>query len=177
MEYEIKRILLKDDLSKLKELLNSTNMDVYIDSIGEFVLAVKVKNYSKELFILNKPSTLPDEDDYPKIEISELPYSTEIKWRRVVSNQKLEAIKLLRDSISWKNRDNSWKVQADVAIKLIFRNQEILVIVVDSIGGLMKCVQSKGKLISNVMPLGEYWSMKTDKLIDAERIEIDLYGI
>lgn len=85
---------------------------------------------------------------------------------------------MLRDNISWTIEEDTWKVQYDVGIKLIFCSQEVQVLAVDSLAGLLKCSIHPPKSPFNISKeLQNYWSMKADCLIERNRAEIDIMKI
>jgi len=175
LEYEIQCILLTKEIEELHMLLETLVSEVSIDFIGEFALAIKIMHNDNKVYFTNLPTIQLDGDEYPKLVISRESH-TEHKWIKMLENQRLEKISIIRDEVSWNYQEKSLKVILDVAIKLTFSNEELIVFVVDSIGGLMKCINTKPKTHDNIMQLPKYWAMKTDCLSSATRNELLLSG-
>lgn len=66
--------------------------------------------------------------------------------------------------------DISWKVEVDIGIKIVFQQEQFLLLAQDSLAGLLKVFRLSTVPVEEV--LESYWSMKTDKIDSLIRKEM-----
>lgn len=89
MDYCISQNISSEEINILKLFLNQPQTELYIDQVGEFALAVNIKNCVTQCYLTNATITQPDGDLYPKIEISKK-LESQAALMKVISNQNLK---------------------------------------------------------------------------------------
>lgn len=176
LEFNIESLVNTDDWMLLRRLMEVESINVDAAENGEYIPAISLRGGGGHSYLINYPMTKIDGDEYPQITlISNIKHS--YKWENVFSGR-VKKIAVVRDEVTWKSGGDTWIVNQDSGIKIYFDKIQILIMAIDSIGGLIKY------LVADSFPtevskeeLQNYWSFKTDALVMAIRKEIDIYDI
>ncbi|MCQ4637780.1 hypothetical protein NE619_13680 [Anaerovorax odorimutans] len=165
MDYKIAITLQQECINILQEMKHSKIEGVYTDQFADNILGVILRGKNCMYKISNRIVDYYG-DEYPSIFIEKSECDTSKHKCYDIGEQQVESIELINDKIYWKYESDTWNVQLDIALKIIFKNKELLIEVVDSLAGFMKV--STGKVLSPT-DIHEYWDMKTTKIDRFER--------
>ncbi|NHN35236.1 hypothetical protein [Paenibacillus agricola] len=175
MQHIIKNQISVEQIDMLKSLRGTLLINMLVDDAGEFVLSVLIDSPVSKLIIRNIPTNESDGDEYPKLKIEQV--STAVSnYKEAYTGKSIKDIIILRDIATWQNNSDKWMVDCDIGLKIIFEDDELLLIAYDSLAGLLKLLNPKEEQPVSEL-LKEYWSMKTDRLASLKREEIYLKEI
>ena len=177
MIYDIKSVVSKNDIIMLENLINQRNIDVYIVGDGEYTTIVAFKGIYETIYFINYPTVQADNDEYPKMQ-----FITGIKnkpqFKKISNNRALKSVRICRDHVRWKVEENEWNVTIDVGIKLYFDDYQLLILAIDSLGGLIKYYMGEHIQVGlSNEDLNEYWGFKTEELLSGNREELNLHDV
>lgn len=172
MQHVINNIIAKEQIDILRSIKDASLLKLYIEEVGEFALSLVIESPDSKLSVKNTPISALDGDEYPKLKIEHATtLNPECKLTYVGTN--LEDILVLRDVASWQTNGVKWIVEVDIGVKLVFQQEEFLFVAQDSLAGFLK-VFKHNKTTPLKEILGDYWSMKTDKVDSLIREEIKI---
>ncbi|KKO54059.1 hypothetical protein [Paenibacillus sp. DMB20] len=137
-------------------------MNLYIDEVGEFALNFVIEIPDRKISVKNIPINASDGEEYPKLKIEHVT-TPNPDCKLIYVGTGLEDILILKDVASWRNNGDNWMVEIDIGIKLVFQQEEFLIVAQDSLAGFLKLFKLN-KMTSVKEILEDYWSMKTDKV-------------
>ncbi|GMA99535.1 hypothetical protein [Pelosinus sp. IPA-1] len=176
MKFNIEGLVNTDDWMFLQRLMEVESINVDVAENGEYIPAISLGGGEDHAYLINCPITKIDGDEYPQIKlISDIKHK--YKWEKVV-NGKAKKITIVRDEVTWEIGGDTWIVNQDSGIKIYFDNIQVLIMAIDSIGGLIKYLVADSVPIEvSKEKLQNYWSFKTDALVMSRRKEIDIFDI
>ncbi|WP_039832907.1 hypothetical protein [Paenibacillus sonchi] len=169
MEYVIKNNIELEQIKLLKSIEGASSLRLYIEEVGEFALNLFIESHDRTICIKNIPNIASDGDDYPKL-IIEYVMTPSSDCELLYEGNDFESILILKDAITWEGDDISWKVEVDIGIKIVFQQEQFLLLAQDSLAGLLKVFRLSTVPVEEV--LESYWSMKTDKIDSLIRKEM-----
>jgi|GEM_PF-4020849 len=173
MQHMIKNHISFEEVDMLRGMKGAQSLKVYIDEVGEFALNIIIESPNKKIKIQNIPErNASDGDEYPKIVIKDI-MKVEPGYKLVYKGDNVKDITILRDIATWETNDRIWIVEIDIAIKIIFETEELLLLTQDSLAGFFKLFINN-KMICIGELLKDYWIMKTDQVKSLIRKEINV---
>lgn len=162
MQHVIKNDITQEQIDILRSTKGASSVNLYIDEVGEFALNFVIESPDRKISVKNIPINASDGDEYPKLKIE---YVTALTpdCKLIYVGAALEDVLILKDVASWRNHDVKWMVEVDIGIKLVFQQEEFLLVAQDSLAGFLKLFKLN-KMTSMKEILEDFWSMKTDKV-------------
>lgn len=172
MQHVIKNEIAQEQIDILKSIKGASSLNFYIEEVGEFALNVSIESPHRTVNVKNIPINASDGDEYPKLIIEHVTTpSPDYKLTYVGEN--LEDILILKNVAMWRNNGINWAVEADIGIKIVFQQEEFLLLAQDSLAGFLKVLRlNKTTPVEEV--LEDYWSMKTDIVDSSIRKEMKI---
>ncbi|GAC43432.1 hypothetical protein [Paenibacillus popilliae] len=162
MQHVIKNDITQEQIDILRSMKGASSLNLYIDEVGEFALNLVIESPDRKISIKNIPNNASDGNEYPKLKIE---HTTTLSpdYKLIYVGKNLEDILILKDMATWKNNDINWIVEVDIGIKLVFQQEEFLLLAQDSLAGFLKLFRlNKMTPVDKIVE--DYWSMKTDKV-------------
>lgn len=172
MQHFIKNEIAQEQIDMLRSIKGASSLNVYIDEVGEFALNFAIESPDRTIIIKNIPINASDGDEYPKL-IIEHATTPSPDYKLTYVGKVLKDIFILKDVATWQNNGVNWVIEADIGIKIIFQQEEILLLALDSLAGFLKVLRlNKTTPVEEIVE--DYWSMKTDKVNSLVRKEIKI---
>lgn len=174
MKYKILNTIQNQHCDMLKQLMGKKLKAINGEEPGEFSFTITLETSDLYLTLKNEPSLKDDDDEYPQIvlEIDQTNIDNNIA-KRTVENE-IKDIVIVRNKVAWKSSNDEWEVISDIGIKLILEEEEFLFLMIDSLAGFIKVINSKGKIRLTESDIVEYWEFKTEVIESYELEEIRL---
>lgn len=173
MHHKINNILSTEEAGLLKNLEGVTLKRIFLDDIGEFALSIFLDSLEYKLVIKNIPIIQSDGDEYPKLAVEKSTVEMQTN-REMIFNKIIKKLFIIRDEVVWKSKNIKWLINCDIGVKIVLEDRELVIVVTDSLAGLIKIIDSREVCSDKSKLFKEYWSMKTDVLESLKREEISL---
>jgi len=172
VQYVIKNEIAQEQIDMLRSIKGASSLNLYIDEVGEFALNFSIEGPDRTINIKNIPINASDGDEYPKL-IIEHASTPNPDYKLTYVGKNLEDILILKDVATWQNNSTNWMVEADIGIKIVFQQEEFLLLAQDSLAGFLKVLRLNNTTSVEEV-LEDYWSMKTDKVDSSVRKEMKI---
>ncbi|MGG4143831.1 hypothetical protein ABEW34_11905 [Paenibacillus algorifonticola] len=170
MDHIIKNVISSQDIGLLKSLIGNGTYNIVVDEVGVVALSIFIESYQSKIVIKNNPSKGSDKDDYPRFELAQV-QDVLPNCKEICKGKKIINISIIKDKVMWRYQGHKWIVEIDVGIKIIFEEDELLLVAHDTLAGLIGMFNlDKSSKINEC--LEEYWSMKTEDMMSLDREEI-----
>lgn len=175
MNYYIKKKLCPMDFGYLKSIIGEELEEVSVPPLydepfseGFRCFAVELITSWNKVVVNNTVIDEKDHDEYFQLSVNDrFTRTTNSRWQilNMDFSGAIMGITIYRDHVSWSDEEDSWEVEADVAILLHFKDSQILLKAIDSLAGFIAIYNDEEAIRHEIEDAESTWlRFKTDKV-------------